>query len=140
VRSIFKDNVMRYLILSISFALAACATTGSDNGMVSIETTSNGQALPGASCVASTGAGTWNVTTPATAPIGSPSGDLRIVCNKSGYRTSEVIYRPSSPMNSNIGIGIGGGGRVGVGLGLGIPIGFGGGGYPSRIAVDMNPQ
>lgn len=131
---------MRYLILLAPFALAACATTGSGNGMVSIETASNGQALPGASCSVSTGAGSWNVTTPATAPVGSPSGDLRVVCSRNGYRTSEVVYRPSSPMNSNIGIGVGTGGRVGVGLGFGIPIGLGGGGYPSRVTVDMSRQ
>jgi hypothetical protein len=131
---------MRYLILSVSFALAACATTGSGNSVVSIETASNGQALPGASCSVNTGAGSWTVTTPATVPAGSPSGDLRVVCNKSGYRTSEVVYRPSSPVNSNIGIGVGTGGRVGVGLGFGIPLGLGRGGYPSRITVDMNPQ
>ena len=131
---------MRYLILLFSFALAACATTGSGNGTVSIETTSNGQALPGANCNVSTGAGNWNVITPATAMIGSPSGDLRIVCNKNGFRTSEVIYRPSRPVNSNVGIGAGSGGRVGVGVGLGFPISLGGGGYPSRITVDMAMQ
>lgn len=131
---------MRYLILLLLLGLAACATTGSGNGVVSIETATNGQPLPGASCSVTTGAGNWNVTTPATAPIGSASGDLRIICNKAGYRTSEVIYRPSSPMNSNIGIGVGSGGRVGVGLGLGFPIGLGGSGYPSRITVDMSPQ
>lgn len=131
---------MRYLILLVPFALAACATTGAGSGMVAIDTASNGQALSGASCSVSTAAGSWNVITPATAPIGSPSGDLRVICNRSGYRTSEVVYRPSSPVNSNIGIGVGTGGRVGVGLGFGIPIGFGRGGYPSRITVDMNPQ
>lgn len=131
---------MRYLILSLSFLLGACAATGSSNGMVSVETTSNGQALPGASCNVNTGAGNWNVTTPASVPVGSPAGDLRVICNRAGYRTSEVVYRPSSPVNSNIGIGMGTGGRVGVGLGFGIPIGLGGGGYPSRITVEMNPQ
>jgi hypothetical protein len=131
---------MRYPILFMSFALAACATTGSGSGSVSIETTANGQALPGANCMVSTGAGNWNLVTPASAPVGSANGDLRVVCNKSGYRTSEVIYRPSSPTNSNIGIGIGGGGRVGVGIGLGIPISLGRGGYPSTITVEMNPQ
>jgi hypothetical protein len=131
---------MRYLILFVPFALAACATTGTGNGMIAIETASNGQSLSGAACSVSTAAGSWNVTTPATAPVGSPNGDLRVVCNKSGYRTSEVVYRPSSPVNSNIGIGVGTGGRVGVGLGFGIPLGMGGGGYPSRITVDMNPQ
>lgn len=135
---------MRYLILLLPVVLVACATPGSGSGMVLVETGSNGQPLEGASCLVSTNAGSWNVTTPATIPVGSASGDLRVVCNKDGYRTSEVIYRPSSPTNSNVGIGIGGGGGghvgVGVGLGLGIPIALGGGYYPSRIIVDMNPQ
>lgn len=131
---------MRYFILLLPFMLSACATTGAGNGAIAIETTSAGQPLAGARCTVSTLAGNWNVITPATAPVGSAGGDLRVICNKNGYRTSEVVYRPSSPVNSNVGIGIGGGGRVGVGLGLGIPFGLGGGGYPSRIAVEMNPQ
>jgi hypothetical protein len=132
---------MRYLILLLPLTLAACATTGSGSGAIVIETISAGQALAGANCTVTTLAGSWNVTTPATAPVGGASGDLRVICNKSGYRTSEVVYRPSSPMNSNVGIGIGGGGgRVGMDLGLGIPVGLGGGGYPLRITVEMNPQ
>jgi hypothetical protein len=135
---------MRYLILLLPVVLVACATPGSGSGTVLVETGSNGQPLEGAGCLVSTNAGSWNVTTPATIPVGSASGDLRVVCNKDGYRTSEVIYRPSSPTNSNVGIGIGGGGGghvgVGVGLGLGIPIALGGGYYPSRITVDMNPH
>jgi carbohydrate-selective porin OprB len=132
---------MRYLILLLPVVLVACATPGTGSGMVLVETGSNGQALEGANCLVSTNAGNWNVTTPVTVPVGSASGDLRVTCNKGGYRTSEVIYRPSSPTNSNVGIGIGGGGgHVGVGLGLGIPITLGSGYYPSRITVDMNPQ
>lgn len=132
---------MRYILLLLPFTVAACATMGPGNGAVAIETTSAGQPLTGAHCTVNTLAGSWNVTTPATAAVGSASGDLRVVCNKPGYRTSEVVYRPSSPLNSNIGIGIGGGGgAVGVGLGLGIPIGLSRGGYPSRVAVDMNAQ
>lgn len=133
---------MRYLILLSSFALAACATMGAGNGSVAIETVSNGHALAGANCTVSTNAGNWNVMTPAMVPVGGANGDLRIICNKSGYRTSEVVYRPSGPVSSNVGVGVGGGvGRnVGVGLGLGIPIGLGGGGYPSTITVAMNPQ
>jgi hypothetical protein len=132
--------VVRYLILVLPLILSACATTGSGNGSVLVETTSNGQALPGANCNVTTGAGNWAVVSPATVPVGSASGDLRIICNKAGYRTSEVVYRPSSPTNSSIGIGIGGGGRVGVGVGFGIPIALGAGGYPSKITVEMNPQ
>lgn len=132
---------MRYLILLLSCAVAACATTGSSNVSISVETATKGQALAGANCIVNTNAGSRTVTTPATVAIGSPGGDLRVICNKSGYRTSEVVYRLSGPVNSNVGVGIGGGsGNVGVGLGLGIPIGLGGGGYPSRIVVDMNPQ
>lgn len=136
---------MRYLILLLPVVLVACATPGSGSGTVLVETSSNGQPLEGASCLVSTSGDSWNVTTPATVPVGGASGDLRVVCNKGGYRTSEVIYRPSSPTNSNVGIGIGGGSGghvgVGVGLGLGIPIALGGGNYyPSHITVDMNPQ
>jgi hypothetical protein len=70
---------------------------------------------------------------------------LRVVCNKQGYRTSEIVYRPSGAAygNPSVGVGVGGGtgGHVGVGLGLGFPIGLFGGaaGYPSQITVEMNP-
>jgi hypothetical protein len=132
---------MRRLLYVLPFALAACATSGTGNGNIAIETTAGGQSLPGASCIVTTNSGRWNVVTPATAPVGSASGDLRVLCNKAGYRASEVVYRPSTPTNSNVGLGIGGGsGNVGVGLGFGIPIGLGGGRYPSTITVEMNPQ
>ena len=133
---------MRYTVLLLPLALVACATGGAGNGGVSIETSSNGQPIPGAVCAVSTAAGQWNVTTPAVAPVGSPSGDLRIICNKSGYLTSEVVYRPSPAASPNVGLGVGGGsgGHVGVGIGLGFPIALGGGGYPSRVTVEMTRQ
>ncbi len=132
---------MRHLILLLSLALAACATTGSSGGSISIDTTSGGKSLPGARCAVSTDSGNWNVITPATVTIGSASGDLRIVCTREGFRTSEVLYKPSSPIGSSVGVGGGGGGgHVGVGVGLSFPINLGGGTYPSRVTVDMNPQ
>lgn len=132
---------MRCAILLLSLALAACATTGSNGGVVAISTATKGQELPGAKCVVSTAAGSWDVTTPGSVQIGSAAGDLRVVCNKAGYRTSEVIYRPSSGVGSSVGIGAGGGSNnVGVGIGLSIPVQLGGsGGYPANITVDMNP-
>lgn len=131
---------MRRVMWLLPIVLTACSTTGSGNGNIAIDTTSRGQALSGASCIVTTGSGRWTLITPATAPVGSPRGDLRVICNKSGYRTSEVVYQPSSPTNSNVGIGLGGGGsHIGVGLGFGIPISLGGGNYPSRITVEMNP-
>ena len=132
---------MRYAVLLVSLGLAACATPGGDKG-IEIETSHAGQAITGAECTVTTGAGSWKVTTPGVAPVGTPSGDLRVVCDKSGYRTSEVVYR-ATPGSSNMSIGIGGGsggGGVGVGFGFGIPIGQGRSNYPSRIVVDMNPQ
>jgi hypothetical protein len=132
---------MRYAILLSTLFIAACATGGGGNGGVAIDTVSNGQAVQGATCAVSTAAGNWNVTTPAVAPVGSARGDLRIICSKNGYRTSEVVYRPSSGFVPNVGVGVGGGsGHVGVGVGVGVPIALGGGGYPSRVTVEMNPQ
>lgn len=132
---------MRHLILLVPFALAACATTGSGggSGMV-IDTVSRGEQVTGASCAVSTNAGTWNVVTPATLEGVTPSGNLRVVCNKPGYRTSEVIQGPSNPLGSSVGLGVGGGGgNVGVGVGLNFPIRVGGGNYPSRVTVELNP-
>jgi hypothetical protein len=132
---------MRYALWLLPLVLAGCATPGADKG-IEIETTHAGKAINDAQCTVTTDAGSWQVTTPGTAPVGTPSGDLRVVCDKPGYRTSEVVYR-ATPGTSNMSIGIGGGsggGRVGVGFGFGIPIGQGRTTYPSRIVVDMNPQ
>jgi len=132
---------MHRLILLLPLSIAACATTGSSGGMISIETAARGQPLAGANCMVSTAAGNWNVTTPASVNVGDASGDLRVVCNKEGYRTSEMVFRPSNPYGSSLGLGVGGGGsNVGVGVGLNFPVRFGGGTYPSRVTVDMNPQ
>ena len=100
-----------------------------------------GQPLPGASCTVSTASGSWNVVTPATVQIGSPNGDLHVVCNKDGFRTSELLFKPSSTSGSSLGLGVGGGGgHVGVGLGMSMPITMGSGSYPSRVSVELNPQ
>jgi hypothetical protein len=132
---------MRYLILSLPIALAACATTGSSGGRIAIDTVSGKQPLPGTTCVVSTNGGRWNVVTPGTVMVGGTNGDLHVVCNKSGYRTSEMIFQPSGPYGSSMGLGVGGGGgHVGVGVGLNVPISIGGGGYPSRVTVDLQPQ
>ena len=132
---------MRHLILLLPLALAACATTGLNGGTIAIETVTRGQPLVGANCVASNNAGSWKLITPGKVVVGSANGDLHVVCNKDGYRTSEMIFRPAGPFGSSLGLGAGGGGgHVGVGVGLSVPITLGGGGYPSRIAVDMNLQ
>lgn len=132
---------MRYLILLLPMALVACATTGSSGGVIAVETAAGGQELAGANCTVSTNSGTWNVVTPASVTVGNANGDLRVVCNKEGYRTSEMIFRPSSPLGSSVGLGAaGGGGNVGVGVGLSFPVSLGGGTYPSRVRVDLNPQ
>jgi hypothetical protein len=128
-------------VLMLVAAIAGCASTGPGDNGIGIDTVTRGQALPGANCTVSTGAGNWSIVTPAVLAVGPASGDLRILCNRQGYRSSEVLYRPSSPNNSSIGIGIGGGGgNVGIGLGFGFPIAIGGGRYPSQITVDMTPQ
>jgi len=127
-------------VLLVSLLCASCASMpGSDH--VEVATSSGGQPLAGANCTVSTNSGRWNVVTPGKVQVGSANGDLRVLCNKAGYRSSELVFRPSSPTNSNIGVGLGGGGgRLGVGVGLGFPIQFGGGNYPSSVNVDMTPQ
>ncbi len=128
--------------LSLSLLLGACATGGQGDGRVSIATASNGQEFGGATCVVMTGAGSWNITTPATLQLGEANGELRIVCNRFGYRTSELRLPPyGQASGSSMGVGLGGGsGGVGVGLGFSVPIMMGGGSYPPRVVVNMYPQ
>lgn len=131
---------MRHLILLLPVAIAACATTGSSGRGISIETSAAGQSLPGANCTVRTDSGSWNVVTPASVNPGGVNGNLRVVCNKDGYRTSEVIYKPTRSYGSSVGVGVGGGsGNVGVGVGIGVPISMGGGGYPSEVVLEMTP-
>jgi hypothetical protein len=131
---------MRYAICLLPLLLTACASGGWGDGRVAISTASNGQEFGGAVCTVMNNAGSWNVTTPASIQTGRAEGELRIVCNKPGYRTSELRLPPYGQSASSMGVGLGGGsGGVGVGLGFSLPIASGGGSYPPRIVVNMHP-
>ncbi len=135
-------RIVTFVALSVSVLLAACATTEQGDGRVSIVTASNGYEFSGAHCVVTTGAGSWNITTPATLQLGEANSELRVVCNRIGYRTSELrLPAYVRPSGSSVGLGLGGGsGGVGVGLGFSLPILSSGGNYPPRIVVNMYPQ
>ncbi|HEY6772703.1 MAG TPA: hypothetical protein VI140_01905 [Oxalicibacterium sp.] len=129
-------------VLLLSLLLTACATGPADRQVTIATATGNGQEFPGAICSVSTNSRSWNVATPVTLKIPA-SGDLRIVCNKAGYRTSELRMPPigQGGGGSSMGVGVGGGsGNVGMGLGFSLPIGSSGSGYPPRIRVTMSPQ
>jgi hypothetical protein len=128
------------MILALPVMLAACATTDSNQGLVTITTGTDGHQFDGASCVVTTRNASWNIVTPATLKIDSDN-DLRILCNKPGYRTSELILPSYGRVSgSGVGIGMGGGnGNVGMGMGFSFPLATGGGDYPAQIIVNMNP-
>ncbi|MFC5474229.1 hypothetical protein [Paraherbaspirillum soli] len=131
---------MRYLISVLSVALAGCATVDSGNGHVLIETVSQNEQLSGARCVVKTDSSSWSVVTPADVLITAADGNLRVACNKAGYRASEMVYRAPSGLNSpGVGIGAVGGSGGGVGLGLNFPVNFSAKDkvYPSRVLVEM---
>lgn len=130
-----------------ALGLAACATMPVSNDL-GIETVSRGQAVPGANCLVQLVEGSFNIVTPAVVPARNTRGDLRVVCNKPGYRTSEVLYRGGYAgyngygSRTSLGFGLGGGGgSVGYGIGLGVPIGGGPGpsSLPATVLVEMNP-
>jgi len=132
---------MRRTIPVLTLALSACATPGPSG--VSVETTSQGQALAGASCVFQSGSGNWNLITPATIEAQYIVGDVRVVCDKPGYRTSELIYRATygGYSGSSFGFGFGSSGSSGaVGFGMSVPVASGASGIPGRIIIEMNPQ
>lgn len=135
------------LSLPVLLLLSACATSPPFDGRIEILSTARDQPLEGADCVVTTDAGSWSVRTPGYAQVGAPNGDLRVLCNRAGYRTSEVILRnDAAPRRSGatrVGVGIGGGSGgysgVGLSLGFGFPVAGARGDYPSRVTVDMTP-
>ena len=139
----------RSMMFPVMVSLAGCVTTPPFDGRVEILTTSRDKPLVGADCVVTTNSGSWTVQTPAHATVGDPNGDLRVVCNKEGYRTSEVIHRSPGGRGLNssgtsVGVGIGGGlggySGVGVSLGFGFPLTGRRNDYPSQVIVDMTPS
>ena len=136
-----------WISLVATALLASCASTPSFDGRVEVLTTSRSQPLSGADCVVETGAGVWNVSTPGVATVGQPQGDLRVVCSKQGYRSSEVLFRHGATGRGlgapTVGLGVGGGfggnSSVGVSLGLGFPVSGSGAAYPAQVIVDMTP-
>ena len=134
-------------LLPAILSVSGCAVTPPFDGRVEILSTARDQALTGADCVVTTDSGSWTVQTPGHAAVGAANGDLRVVCNKAGYRTSEVIHRnPATrrgPGATRVGVGIGGGSGgyrgVGVSLGFGFPFAGMRSDYPSRVTVDMTP-
>jgi hypothetical protein len=129
--------------------LISCAIQPSPPaGQLQVLSTAQGKPLTGAVCVVSNLSGSWNVQTPATVEVGEPKGDLRVVCEYPGYRSSEVIYRMPGGGVSNSGtrvsVGVGGGSfgsasGVGVSMGFGFPLGSVRQRYPAQLTVDLTP-
>lgn len=126
--------------------LAACASQPQrPAGQIDIAATSQGKPLDGADCVARTLSGSWNVQTPGIVNVGEANGDLQVVCNHPGFRTSEVIIRApaTGPGGTHVSVGVGGGfggyHSGGMSLGFGFPIVPARPPYPAKVVVDMTP-
>jgi hypothetical protein len=137
------------VVAALLVTLAGCAhqpTTPA--GQIEVVSTTKGKPLSGAACVVSNLSGSWQITTPGTAMVGEPNGDLRVVCEHPGYRSSEVIYRlPGGTVGNSgtrVSVGVGGGSfgtasGVGVSMGIGFPLGSLRQRYPSQLTVELTP-
>ncbi|MBC7499501.1 MAG: hypothetical protein H7315_03240 [Herminiimonas sp.] len=116
---------MRRLCLSSTCALAACASTVSDDGALLFQAQAHGEPLIGANCIVSILVGSRPLVTPAAVSTSAQGGDLRVICNKPGFRTSEYWFRANAMRGTGssfgVGTGLGSGGGFGVGLGVGMP-------------------
>lgn len=136
-----------WIYIPLMSLLVSCASTTPFDGRIEILSTSRSQPLEGALCEVETGSGKWTVTTPGSVQVGQAQGELRVVCNKEGYRSSEVLFRGAgdgiSRGASRVGVGLGGGfgghTSMGVSLGFGLPLSTGRKTYPSQVIVDMTP-
>ena len=138
-----------FLILFPAMLCACSSTPQRPEGQIDILTTAQGTPLSGAECTVDTGAGNWKVVTPAVVNVGEPRGDLRVVCNRAGFRTSEVLVRGGAggytPGGTRVGVGVGGGSwgshsGIGISLGFGFPLSGGSRShYPAQVLVEMTP-
>ena len=124
--------------------LGACAVAPPGQPGILLETAVRGQPVAGATCAASIGPVHWDVTTPAVLALGDARGELRIVCEKPGFRTSELIFRSDSggSFGAASGVSAGFGSGVygsGLGLGLSFPLGGTAAHFPKRLVIDLNP-
>lgn len=144
------NHPMRLVALVVSIAvLVGCASQPQrPPGQVDIAATAQGQPLAGAACTASTLSGSWSVQTPGVVNVGEPNGDLHVVCDHPGFRTSEVIIRAPAGAagvgGTRVGVGVGGGfggySGGGISLGIGFPLMSSRPRYPASVVVDMTPQ
>lgn len=131
---------MRSVPLLLPLVLLGCAASPSGGGAILIETVSRGQSLEGANCTIYGSSRSWKIVTPASIAINRIEGDLRMICERAGFRPSELILRPTGQSSPGMGLGIGGGsGNVGVGVGFSVPLGSGAWSYPGRVSINMNP-
>lgn len=120
--------------------LTACAAIQPGEPDMLLETAARGQSIAGATCAATIGLVRWEVSTPAVLAIGDARGELHIVCDKPGFRRSELIFRPESGATSGVNAGFGSGGYgSGIGLGLRFPLGGAPAYFPKRMVIDLNP-
>ncbi len=135
-------------LVAFTAVLAGCASQPQrPEGLIAIEASALGKPLAGANCTAGTLSGSWSVQTPGTVNVGTPNGDLQVVCNHPGYRTSEVIIRAAAaagaPGGTRVSVGMGGGfggyRGGGMSLGFGFPIVSSRPQYPARVVVDLTP-
>lgn len=131
----------RAAVLLLPSLLMACAGMSPGESGILLETAARGQPMIGATCSATMGSARWNVKTPAVLAIGDARGALYIVCEKPGFRTSELIFRPETGSTGAASAGFGVGGyHSGIGLGLSFPLGGAATNYPKRLVVDLNPD
>lgn len=140
LRSFDLRRVGAALLPLLPVLLTACAAAPAAEPGVVLETAARGQPVAGAVCMATIGSTRWDVTTPAVLATAGARGELHIVCNKPGFRTSELIFRPEGGVSSGVSAGFGSGGYgSGVGLGLSFPLGGASAPYPKRLVIDLNP-
>ncbi len=135
------------LLASLTLVAGCANQPKRPEGLIDLETISQGKPLPGADCTARTLSGSWSVQTPVTVNVGTPNGDLHVVCHLTGYRSSEVIIRAPAAAGlggTRVSVGVGGGfggySGGGMALGFGFPIVPAGGRYPASIVVEMTPS
>ena len=87
------------LAFAACFSLTGCVSY-SNYETVTVQTTSNGNAISGAACSLSNQKGTWVVTTPGSVSVHLGSEPLAVNCMKDGYQQALASENSSANMGA----------------------------------------
>ena len=121
-------------LLSLAGLTSCASIVDGSSQSLSVETISNGNSVPQASCELSSNKGTWFVNTPGSVTVHRGYDALNVKCTKDGYQDGIATVKSSTKAMAAGNLLFGG--VIGAGVDMGTGAAYD---YPNLVQVPMNP-